>query len=188
MNQPSSSHAQAIRLAQRIIAKKPIFLDTETTGLDKKAEIIEIAIIEHDGTLLYQSLIKPLNSDPSATRQIHGITVDLLKGAKPWPFTWNDIRGLVFGRIVGIYNAEFDLRMIDQTNSIYHIPKHQLKTFDIMTIFAQYRGNWSSRYQSYQSYKQEDAARYCGIYVKKTHRAMEDAFLARNILFHIAKG
>ena len=38
-----------------------VVLDTETTGLDSRAEIVEISIIDKHGNTLFDSLIKPKN-------------------------------------------------------------------------------------------------------------------------------
>ena len=40
-----------IQRAQAILADRPLYLDTETTGLDPRAEIVEIALIDHDGAV-----------------------------------------------------------------------------------------------------------------------------------------
>ena len=49
---------------------KIVILVTETTGLDKGAEIIEIAIIRLDGTVLMNSLVKPKSKIPKAANLI----------------------------------------------------------------------------------------------------------------------
>jgi len=180
------SRIQAVRLAQSHRECKPIFLDTETTGLHNKAEIIEIAIIDFDGKPLIQSLVKPVQSNPDATAHIHRISHQELAGAKPWPLVWNEVRGILFRQHVGIYNAAFDLKMIDQTNRIYQIPTPIINAFDIMNLFAQFRGIWSEKFISYKLAKQEDAARYCGIQTNSLHRAFNDALLTRKIFLFIA--
>ncbi|MBS1250445.1 MAG: hypothetical protein MAG431_02039 [Chloroflexi bacterium] len=43
-----SPRAGAIRLAQKHLAQKPVYLDTETTGVTKNDVLVEIAVIDHE--------------------------------------------------------------------------------------------------------------------------------------------
>jgi DNA polymerase-3 subunit epsilon len=54
--------------------EKYVILDTETTGLESNAEIIEIAIINIDEHILFNSLIKPENPVPADAFDVHGIS------------------------------------------------------------------------------------------------------------------
>jgi len=50
--------------AREIIALKPFYIDTETTGLTRTDEIVEFSIVDYDGTELYSKLVKPVQSIP----------------------------------------------------------------------------------------------------------------------------
>ena len=54
-------------------------LDTETTGLDNQAEIVEISIIAQQGQVVLDTLVKPLRPIPADA------TVSLGYGAKDMP-------------------------------------------------------------------------------------------------------
>ncbi|HID85120.1 MAG TPA: 3'-5' exonuclease, partial [Anaerolineales bacterium] len=43
------SRWDAIRTAKAWLKRRPVYLDTETTGLDEGAEIIEIAVVDTNG-------------------------------------------------------------------------------------------------------------------------------------------
>ncbi|CAH0535465.1 hypothetical protein VST7929_03039 [Vibrio stylophorae] len=62
-----------------------IYLDTETTGLDDNAEIIEISIISESGHVLLDTLVKPSQTVSAEATAIHGITDADLVGAPTWP-------------------------------------------------------------------------------------------------------
>jgi DNA polymerase-3 subunit epsilon len=109
-------------VAQKVIQSRPVFLDTETTGLDKTDEIVEISIIEFDGSILLQSLVKPTSTIPAKATRIHGISNSDVQKAPPWPFLWPKIRSLLYGRMIAAYNAPFDLRMMQQTHNRYRMP------------------------------------------------------------------
>ena len=51
-----------------------VILDTETTGLNERAEIVELSIIDKNGNTLFDRLIKPKGHIPRDAEQIHGIS------------------------------------------------------------------------------------------------------------------
>ena len=55
-----------------------IFLDTETTGLASTDKIIELAIVDYDGKILFDKLINP--ERPIQNSDIHGITDRMVSG------------------------------------------------------------------------------------------------------------
>ena len=68
----------AIQTAARWIAEKPVYIDTETTGLEKTDEIVEFSIVDFDGSILYSSLVKPSKPIPTEASRIHGITNEMV--------------------------------------------------------------------------------------------------------------
>jgi DNA polymerase III subunit epsilon len=184
-----NTRAQAIQTARQKLDSHPLYLDTETTGTDKSSEIIEICIIDHDGTSLFQSLVKPIASIPAQTTQIHGITNDMVKNASPWYKVWPEIEAILTLRATGIFNAEFDLRMMQQTHAKFRMPWRPLQLgspFCIMKLYAQYYGEWDPIRGSFRWQSLESAGRQCGIPLRNTHRAFDDALLAREVLHAIA--
>ena len=59
----------AILQARNILAAAPVIFDTETTGLDSDAEIIEISCITAHGSVLLDTLVKPTTSVPEGRNQ-----------------------------------------------------------------------------------------------------------------------
>ena len=49
----------SVELCQFWLNNGALFLDTETTGVDESAEIIEIAVINNEESPVYESLIRP---------------------------------------------------------------------------------------------------------------------------------
>jgi len=175
--------------AKEALLQKPIFMDTETTGLDSLSEIIEIAILDSDGNILFNSLIKPLSPIPMAAMQFHGISNEMVVNAPRWFVIWEQIRGIFFDRLIGIYNDEFDLRMIEQTNKLSGIARWQPGKIplDIMRLFADFRSVWDPYHNSNKIFRLEDAGRYFNICIPNSHRALDDALLAREVLIKIAE-
>jgi DNA polymerase-3 subunit epsilon len=176
-----SSRKSAIQRAREYLAVRPVFFDTETTGLGPDAEIIEVSVIDHDGIELFDSLVRPNGRIPLDAMQIHGISNEMVKDMPIWPDIWPALRTVLNGRYIGIYNAEFDLRMIRQTHQVYNLAWDLTtgKIFDIMKLYADYTG--SQRWVSL-----EKAGRQCGIPLPNAHRARADTLLLRALLQHIA--
>jgi DNA polymerase III subunit epsilon len=188
MSIPATSPRQrAIQAAQQLMDQKPVFIDTETTGIDRNSEIIEISIIDHDGQTLFDSLIRPIQPIPAETTRIHHITNTQVANAPTWPVVWPTIRTLIIGRMIAIYNEEFDLRMLQQTHRRYNLPwRDTLKSFCIMKLYAQFRSEYDPTHRSYRYFSLDAAGKQAGIALPNSHRARDDSMLARALLLYIA--
>lgn len=92
-----------------------VFLDTETTGLEGNDQVVEIAIVDEDGSVLFESYCRPtVPVDPGA-QAVHGIGPEVLAGAPTWPEISAQVREVLEGNTVVIFNASFDTRMLYQT-------------------------------------------------------------------------
>jgi DNA polymerase-3 subunit epsilon len=178
----------AIRFAKTKLAVKPLYLDTETTGLRDLDEIVEISILDHDGGVLFDSLVRPTCRIPADAIAIHGITDDMVRDAPRWIDIWPEVEAVLRGREIAIYNADFDIRMVQQSHRIHKVSGISLPSdyFCIMKLYAQFYGMWNHARRSFQWQSLENAGRQCGIPLPNTHRAKDDAALARAVLLHIA--
>jgi DNA polymerase III subunit epsilon len=187
MSSYSPIRQTTIEEARRLLADRPIYLDTETTGLDGRAEIVEIAILDWDGTSLFYSLVKPRFPIPAAVTRIHGITDAHVVNAPTWADLWPQLQGILHGRTIGIYNADFDLRMMAQSNQFARLPwqRNELSAFCIMQLYARFFGE--RRYDSFRWQSLAKAASQCRLPLANSHRAEDDARLARAVLHYVAE-
>ena len=182
-----SSRAAAIIKSRELLTLNPIYLDTETTGLEKIDEIIEISLVNDSGDVIYESLVRPTHPISPGAMAVHGITDQDVQKAPPWYVIWPTLRTHLFGREIGIYNAEFDLRMMQQSHARHHLPwKENLRTFDIMQLYARYKGEWDSYRKSYRYHSLDKAGKECKINIPNAHRAATDSLLARALLHFMA--
>ncbi len=187
INSPPPVRQRAIQTAQKILEARPIYLDTETTGLDNSDEIIEISIIDDEGQVLFESLVKPSRPIPASATMIHGISNDEVQNARNWPAIWPQVRSVLFGRLVVIYNEAFDLRMMQQSHARYRLPwKERLTTVDLLKLYAEFRGEWDPNRRSYRYHSLAKAGQQCGISLPNAHRSTADTLLTRALLHHIA--
>ena len=95
-----------------------LILDTETTGLGNRSEVVEVALVDTRGEVRLARLIMPIGRISRQASEIHGLTRTLLKelGAKPWPEVVPEYEALLrTAHTVLVWNAEFDARLISQT-------------------------------------------------------------------------
>ena len=76
----------AIEWAKEVLAQKDnwVILDTETTGL-YDAEIVQIGIIDLEGKVVFDSLVKPTIPIPPDAIDIHGISNEMVELAPTFP-------------------------------------------------------------------------------------------------------
>jgi len=179
----------AIFEAKREMSRQPVYLDTETTGLESTDQIVEVCVLDYDGTVLIDSLVKPSGSIPSSATRIHGVTTDMVKDAPTWPDLWPQVEAAMVNRRVAIYNAEFDVRLMKQSHRKHHM-NWQLPNdlfFCVMKLYARFYGQWDSSRGSYRWQNLESAGRQCKIALPNAHRARADTLLARAVLQYVAE-
>lgn len=96
-------------------------LDTETTGLGSNAEICQIAVIDHKGETLFDSLIQPTVEIEPGAIAIHGISNADVERAGGFHLHLTPLLQAIRNRDVVIYNAEFDLKLLRQSARPYGI-------------------------------------------------------------------
>ena len=144
---PTEYRHQAIRWAQEVLANESaVILDTETTGLDDAAEIIEIAVINAQGEPLLDTLVKPKGKIPIEAYQIHGIGSAAVKNAPTWLDIEQQVSEMMHNAApVVIYNAAYDTRLIRQTRRLYNLPPWKISAQHYqcaMKRYAEFYGDW----------------------------------------------
>lgn len=95
-----------------------VFLDTETTGLEEKDEVIQLAyVVSKDGKkIAMNQLYKPSCKISFKAMAVHGITEEMVADKEKLTTDSLLIRGLkkmdATGAVMFIHNAEFDLDML----------------------------------------------------------------------------
>jgi DNA polymerase III subunit epsilon len=183
----STAQRDSILLARQVLDQHPVYLDTETTGLDKTAEIVEISVIDTDGSTLVDTLVRPSQTIPAEVMRVHHITNEMVQKAQPWPFLWNSIKPALNGRVVVIYNSDFDIRMIKQTHDRYKMRwDFTGRPFDLMTLYARFNGEWDPNRRTYRNISLDNAGKNCRIPLPNAHRALADTLLTRALLEYLA--
>jgi len=164
-----SARADAIAAMKQLAAKKFLILDTETTGLDDSAEVVQIAVIDSDGNVLLDTLVKPSKPIDERGRAfaVHGISNEMVKDAPTFDQVWDSlVQLLTDGLHVAIYNADFDTRIVEQSAKHVGIKSHHMKndgtwadvsliqggvrTIDIMNPYAEFVGEYNEYHGNFK--------------------------------------
>ena len=123
---------------------KYVLLDTETTGLQYDDEIIEIAIVDMSGNVVYNSRFFPEKEVNPDAAKVNHMTKDILKGCPLFKDEWDNIYKLLGGRRVVAHNGSFDKRSLKQTLDRYQLTDVSEDVFrnsiDTLQIFKQIPG------------------------------------------------
>ncbi len=108
------------KIRQLVEEESTLILDCETTGAEEEyEEVVELAILKIDGTVLFHSLVSSkMRIHPDATKT-HGITPAMLTDAPSFPEIWKTVSPLLEGKHVVIYNANFDVRILAKEAEYY---------------------------------------------------------------------
>ncbi len=195
-----NDRANAIRSAKEYMDLNPLFLDTETTDLSDMDEVCEIAVVDLEGQVLINSLVKPTKLIPASTSAIHGITDELVKDAPMFGDLLPRLEEILRSRTVLVYNLEFDEGKLERSavangcRFSFDFWAHETESgvyednwHDVMDLYAAFYGDWHDYHRSYRWQRLSTAARQCGIQVPETyHRALADAEMTRQIVLHMA--
>lgn len=158
---------------------KIICLDTETTGLHAgRDEILQLSIIDGNGKVLFDELVKPAHRKKWVEAQeINGITPEMVKNKLSLSAYDDKLSGIFRNalKIVG-YNLEFDLKFLEKSDinaSEYIYPENCV---DVMKEFVPIYGHVDRNHGDFKFKRLKTCARYYKYsWEGDAHNALEDA-------------
>jgi DNA polymerase III epsilon subunit family exonuclease len=157
-----------------------VVIDTETTGTDPKmTDLVEIAAVKVKGTKIvdrWSTFVNP--GRPIVGNQMHGITDKDVKGAPSPKEAVDKLLAFVGDATVVGHNVGFDLGFIEAArgDGFRFTPGSYLDTLVIAR----------EGYPGSESYKLADLARFFGVDLTQSHRALPDAEATANLLLWFA--
>jgi DNA polymerase-3 subunit epsilon len=142
------ARTSAAQWAKDLLSTDPnwwVILDTETTGLSDSDQIVQVAVIDGAGNVLLNTLVKPTIQISESASRIHGITDETVKDARSFMVVWDEISDLIYGKLLIIYNAGFDLRLMQQSAMACGATMLEFPCDwnDAMDQYSQWCGEWS---------------------------------------------
>ncbi len=176
--------------ARNLLQLRPLFLHSKTTCAAEFSEVVEIAILDSDGSPLADELVKPKRHiRPIATLE-HGITDEMVDYAPHWTEVLPKVEDLLVGKKVCVYDPFVELLALKNSYQNYHTrwALDDGNFISLMSLFAQFRNKRDPHSGLLLTFPMQEAAHTMGIDIEIIgyRRAREDAWLLRALLFAIA--
>ena len=130
-----------------------VIFDTETTGLPQdNPEIVQIGLLNGDGTVGMDCLVRSLKPIPVAATSIHKITFDMVADAAELMHILPEMAKIMHGKTVVVYNAAFDMEVL--LNCLYRreclsrsdLPDENREVMSSSVYLVNgFSGNWKKR-------------------------------------------
>ena len=153
----AKDRAAAIQWAQQMLEQRCLLLDSETTGLGPDAEIVQLAVVNHQGVTLFDTLIRPTGLIPPDATAIHGITDEMVEDAPTFADVYPELWKVLRDRPLTIYNANYDTKVIGYVSKSagLAVPFDWKAVSCCMLKYAAYVGDWNDYRRSYRWQKLE---------------------------------
>lgn len=159
-----------------------LLLDLETTGLPKTPDvaIVEVAVIDHEGTVLMNTLVNPEFRIPVRASGVHGIyDVDVAE-ADTFADIYPQLASIIEERDVVAYNHDFEQAIFQIVCNRYEQPNFPTTTWHCaMRAYSNHRG-------ARRFYKLTDACYHEHIMVADAHRALGDCIMTLQLMRKMA--
>ena len=138
------SRADAIQALDSL--EHAVVLDTETSGLqsNKKSEVIELAIVDLNGDILFNSLLKPFHfddygsKDTQKAQDVHKISREELEVSPTLPDVWPLLCSILVSHPIIAYNDNFDIPILRRSIFKWDINPPRLYSTCAMKMFSAY--------------------------------------------------
>ena len=191
---PNPAHRrQAQQWAQDLMNRRFYVLDTETTGLGRQDEIVQIGIVDKKGKAVMDELIKPAIPIPPGASKVHGIYDSDVEDAPYFKDIYAELSKLLAGQEIIAYNMTFDRRMMQQSGDKYGLPEipmnwnPDINQHCVMIQYAQYRGQRRKGWRSYKWHRLGSAVAQEGLQVDNAHNALGDARMTLALIRKMAE-
>jgi DNA polymerase-3 subunit epsilon len=185
--EPPRDRHSAVAWSRDVLAgPDTVFLDTETTGLGRGAEIVDVAVIAATGEVLADLLVRPDHRIPFEATRIHGIRDEDVAGAACWSDVLDLLRPVLIDREIVVYNVGFDRTMVRQCCERIGAAVPRASWHCAMKAYAAYRQERVRGRPGFRWHSLPVAAASFGL-PPGGHRALADAEVCRRVVRAMAE-
>ena len=119
-----------------------LVLDTETTGVGRNAEVIEVVAVDTTGALRFDALSVPFGPILRGSWEVHGLSAEALHamGARPWPEVHPALVPVLReAEHVLAWRADFDARVLEQTAAFHNLALPPVGWADVRPAYVNAR-------------------------------------------------
>lgn len=158
-----------------------LVLDLETTGLPAPdVAIVEVAIINHEGEILMNTLVNPECRIPILASDVNGIYDEDVAEAANFAAVYPELAEILQGKNVVAYNHEFEMAIFDIVCGRMELPNFADTTWHCaMRAYSDYR-------RQRKFYRLTKACQQEGIVVADAHRALGDCLMTLQLMRKMA--
>lgn len=164
-----------------LLGRADVFIvDTETTGLDETAELVQIAALDTTGQAVGNQFCLPADPVPEAASRVHGLTNERLaaRNAQRFPAFYPAlVARLQLAEVLLAWNADFDSRIFKQTCTRYGLPVPNLPWRCAMQDYKEMTG-------AHHRPKLQFAAEGLQYPRVQTHTALSDCRMVLHVMRH----
>ena len=164
---------------ERLADPNTLIVDVETTGLpsrDPKTEVVSIAMINNEGRVVLAGLVNAKRPIPLEAQKVHGIDDRMVKDAPPFKVLGNLIAGIMEGKHIVCFNANFDVHLLVTLFQRYDIEIPDFEVSCAMEAYSAFVGDWAKSKSDYKWQKLPKLA------FGKAHDALVDCESTRLLL------
>jgi len=182
----SSARDDAVNWAKNVLDKGAVILDFETSGL-RDSEIVQVGMIDTDGNVLVDTLVKPTGAiEPGATR-VHGITLDMVTASPTFKEVYVKISSKLAGNLAVAYNVSFDKGVLMGECKRLKLPPPRPRAWECaMQTYAKFYGQWNSHRRSYTWQSLSKACIQQEVMVENAHSAIGDCLMTLALIRKMA--
>jgi DNA polymerase III subunit epsilon len=165
--------------ARNVVAHKGewLIMDTETTGVETTDECVQIGILDLDGNVVFDAILKPEMPMSKTSIEKTGLTQEMLDEAPTYPTVHEDLRKVLKGKKILTYNVDFDRKLLNQTAARYRLVPPAVAGWEcVMLKYSAFCGEW---WKSKKDYKWQPLP-------FSKHEAIEDCFAVLDLLRRLA--
>ena len=138
------------------------------------------------------TLVKPTRPIPEEATGIHYITDADVSAAPVWPLAWPFVREAVRNRLVIIYNADYDARLIVQSGRAHGLSTRLADWCNYecaMKLYADFHGEWDEYHGNNKWQNLANACRQMRIETRGllAHAAASDCEMTRRLVHRLAE-
>jgi DNA polymerase-3 subunit epsilon len=176
---------------QQYLLVRPLFLHLATSKRGPQGEVVELAVLETDGSPLLEELVCPRGAIRPDMSAVHGITNELVRLAPSWAEVYPRIRLALLERRVVVYDGAACLGVLrhstDLTRLRWDIDEESF--IDVAAVFARFHGQREAGSGRFRAYPMLEAANMLGLNTETVgyRRSIEDAALLRSMLMALAQ-